>query len=398
MADQNLPIAPAAAPGSAIAVAPALSPDAAAAAARRYDIDWLRVIAVFLLLIYHTTISFQPWGIYISFIQSSQPLELLWLPMAALNIWRIPLLFFVSGMALYLSMRGRSRGVDSGSGSKWGLFFGRRALRLMLPYMFGIFAIVPLQFLLFQAYYKQELTYLAHPSHLWYLNNVHIYGLLLALPAIWFMKQSRLTAALHRLMAALRRLLDRAPMSIYLFVLPFMAEAVFVPLISPDFNFSIYAFTLHGWVIGFIAFASGFVAVALGDSFRRALSRMKLPCLLIALGLYLLRLLLFELEGPNALVAVESLSWIFALIGFTTSLNRSSPLLCYLRPAVYPIYIIHMLFLYLGDYLLLPLKIPTWSQYLLILLFTLGGSLLFYELVRHIRFLCPLFGLRWKKK
>lgn len=368
-ADQNLPIAP---------------------VSRRYDIDWLRVIAIFLLLIYHTAISFQPWGIYISFIQSSQPLESLWVAMAALNVWRIPLLFFVSGMALYFSMRG--------SGSKRGLFFGRRALRLMLPYLFGIFAIVPLQFLLFQAYYKQELTYLAHPSHLWFLHNIHIYGLLLALPAFWFMKQSRLAAALHRLMAALRRLLDRAPMSIYLFVLPFMAEAVFVPLISPDFDFSNYALTLHGWVIGFIAFASGFVAVALGNSFRRALSRMKLPCLLIAVGLYLLRLLIFELKGPNALVAVESLSWIFALMGFAAGLNRPSPLLRYLSPAVYPIYIIHMLFLYLGDYLLLPLKIPPWPQYFLILLFTLGGSLLFYELVRHIRFLRPLFGLRWKKR
>lgn len=384
-ADQSLPIA-----AGSIPVPATATDSATAAGSRRYDIDWLRVIAIFLLLIYHTAISFQPWGIYISFIQSSQPLESLWVAMAALNVWRIPLLFFVSGMALYFSMRG--------SGSKRGLFFGRRALRLMLPYLFGIFAIVPLQFLLFQAYYKQELTYLAHPSHLWFLHNIHIYGLLLALPAFWFMKQSRLTAALHRLMAALRRLLDRAPMSIYLFVLPFMAEAVFVPLISPDFDFSNYALTLHGWVIGFIAFASGFVAVALGNSFRRALSRMKLPCLLIAVGLYLLRLLIFELKGPNALVAVESLSWIFALMGFAAALNRPSPLLRYLSPAVYPIYIIHMLFLYLGDYLLLPLKIPPWPQYFLILLFTLGGSLLFYELVRHIRFLRPLFGLRWKKR
>ena len=28
---------------------------------RRYDIDWLRVIAIGLLLIYHIAIAFQPW-------------------------------------------------------------------------------------------------------------------------------------------------------------------------------------------------------------------------------------------------------------------------------------------------------------------------------------------------
>ena len=42
---------------------------------RRYDIDWLRVIAIGLLLIYHIGIAFQPWGVFIGFIQSEKPLE-----------------------------------------------------------------------------------------------------------------------------------------------------------------------------------------------------------------------------------------------------------------------------------------------------------------------------------
>ena len=66
---------------------------------RRYDIDWLRVIAIGLLLFYHIGIGFQPWGVFIGFIQSEKPLESLWIPMSMLNIWRIPLLFFVSGFS-----------------------------------------------------------------------------------------------------------------------------------------------------------------------------------------------------------------------------------------------------------------------------------------------------------
>ena len=42
---------------------------------RRYDIDWLRVIAIGLLLVYHIGIGFQPWGVFIKFIQNDQPLE-----------------------------------------------------------------------------------------------------------------------------------------------------------------------------------------------------------------------------------------------------------------------------------------------------------------------------------
>ena len=56
---------------------------------RRYDIDWLRVVAIALLLIYHIAIMFQPWGVFIGFIQSAETSEAIWIPMALLNIWRI---------------------------------------------------------------------------------------------------------------------------------------------------------------------------------------------------------------------------------------------------------------------------------------------------------------------
>ena len=63
---------------------------------RRHDIDWLRVITIGLLLIYHVAIVFQPWGVLIGFIQSNKELSWLWVVMSMLNVWRIPLLFFVS--------------------------------------------------------------------------------------------------------------------------------------------------------------------------------------------------------------------------------------------------------------------------------------------------------------
>ena len=60
---------------------------------RRHEIDWLRVIAIGLLLIYHIAIIFQPWAMLIGFIKSDEPVEALWIPMTMLNVWRIPLLF-----------------------------------------------------------------------------------------------------------------------------------------------------------------------------------------------------------------------------------------------------------------------------------------------------------------
>jgi hypothetical protein len=53
---------------------------------RRYDIDWLRVLALGLLIVYHVVVSFQPWALYLFFIQNDQSLELLWLFMSMINI------------------------------------------------------------------------------------------------------------------------------------------------------------------------------------------------------------------------------------------------------------------------------------------------------------------------
>ena len=64
---------------------------------RRYDIDWLRDFALGLLIVYHISIVFQPWSYFIYFPQSEKPLESIWLVMGLINIWRIPLLFIISG-------------------------------------------------------------------------------------------------------------------------------------------------------------------------------------------------------------------------------------------------------------------------------------------------------------
>ena len=107
---------------------------------RRYDIDWLRVIAIGLLLIYHIAIIFQPWAMFIGFIRSDDALEGLWTPMTMLNVWRIPLLFFVSGMGLYFAMKKRN----------WKQLLIERTKRILLPFVFGILAITPLHFLFFR--------------------------------------------------------------------------------------------------------------------------------------------------------------------------------------------------------------------------------------------------------
>ncbi len=114
---------------------------------RRYDIDWLRVIAIGLLLIYHIAIVFQPWAMFLAFIRSDELSTDLWQPMTLLNVWRIPILFYVSGMGLYFAMRKRN----------WVQLIAERSKRILVPFLFGIVAITPLHMFVFQKYYNIEL-------------------------------------------------------------------------------------------------------------------------------------------------------------------------------------------------------------------------------------------------
>ena len=109
---------------------------------RRYDIDWLRVFALGLLIIYHISIVFQPWAYFIYFPQSEKPIESIWLVMGLINIWRIPLLFIISGMGVYLAMRRRN----------WKELLKDRIIRILLPLIFGSLIIVPIHVYIYQAF------------------------------------------------------------------------------------------------------------------------------------------------------------------------------------------------------------------------------------------------------
>ena len=115
-----------------------------------------------------------------------------------------------------------------------------------------------------------------------------------------------------------------------------------------------------------------------------------------AVILYVTRLVIFQLEAPHYLTAIESCSWIFAVLGFGSRyLNHPGKTLSYLSKAAYPVYILHMIFLYLGSALIMPLEIHVTLKFILVVMVTGIGCFGFYELIiRRIRFIGILFGLK----
>lgn len=185
-----------------------------------------------------------------------------------------------------------------------------------------------------------EHIYFPNLGHLWFLNNILIYVLVLC-PVFFYLKRNPDSILLR----IFKRIL-KFPAALYLITLPFIFEAV---LVAPEQGFETYANTYHGFWLGLLAFITGFFFISIGDTFWQAVGKIKGFALAVAISLFLVRMIFFQIKGPIYLIVIESWSWLFAVFGFGASyLNHPSKKLTYLSKAVYPCYILHMIFLYLA--------------------------------------------------
>ncbi len=351
------------------------------ASQRRYDIDWLRVIAIAILLVFHIMVMFQSYANRVRFIESPVLLEVLRIPLSLSSVIRIPLLFFVSGMGVFFSLQRRS----------WLQLLGERTKRILVPLVFGSLAIVPIHEFIYAKYYSETVTYLPGMGHLWFLANIYMY-VLWSLALFYFAKEIQNS----RFFDLLRSLLDKNPFGVYLLALPYILQSLTIPA---DVPYSLFFDSRVGLLLGMVAFLLGFTIVALGEEAWNAISKIKYYSLGLAAVLYLTRYLVNDAHGPHVLTSIESISWIIAALGLGYRyLNRPSKTLSYLSPAAYPIYIVHMVFLYLGAYVIFPLNLNPWVGLLVISVFTFAGCLFSYEILRRAFFLRPLFGLKGKSK
>ena len=346
---------------------------------RRYDIDWVRVIAIGLLLIYHVAIGFQTWGIMIGFIANEKTWESLWIPMSMLNVWRIPLLFFVSGMGVYFAIQNRD----------WKQLVQERSLRIFVPYLFGMVAIVPISSFIWQYHNGFAISYAPfNPGHLWFLGNILVY-VVFFLPVLYYLKANEN----GKIATWIKKLLSN-PLGLLVVIAAFMAEAI---LVKPN-PYEMYAMTWHGFFLGLLAFFFGFCFVLSGDNFWNMILKWRWLFISAAVLLFIYRLNQFQMRVPGYQLAIESNLWILSVFAFGYKyLNRPSKVLSYLSQAAYPVYIIHMIFLFLGSQLIFPLDLDVHLQFILVLVFTGVGCFVTYEFViRRVKFIRPLFGLRVK--
>jgi len=101
------------------------------ARSRRSDVDWLRIVATYLLFPYHAAMIFNPIPFYhVRNAELSQGMEVFAL---TIGLWHMPLFFLLAGWATVPSLRARGG---------WG-FARERLRRLAVPFVAGCLLVMP---------------------------------------------------------------------------------------------------------------------------------------------------------------------------------------------------------------------------------------------------------------
>jgi len=382
---------------------------------RRHDLDWVRVAAFFLLVLYHTGMYYVTWGWHVKSPFASEALEPF---MVFSSPWRLSLLFLVSGAATAFLFR------SSRTGGKG--FLGPRSWRLLVPLLFGMYVIVTPQsyyqvveqlpggyhegYLAFWARYvahdrsfclPDECLRLPTWNHLWFVAYLWVYTLVAWGLLCWS----------PRAVEAAGRWCERRLTGVGLLLWPSLYLALARlglldkfeqthALVDDWYNHAQY---LPIFLLG--------LAIAHRDAVWDALHRQRRIALTLALAGYAFLVWYFYGSGysdapgheppwqlrdfQRAVWAVFQWTIIAAILGFARGIAfRDTPALRYLREAVFPVYILHQTVIVVLAHDAKPLGLHPAVEGPLLVLATFALCFLGFEIVRRVRWLRPLFGLK----
>ena len=361
---------------------------------RRADIDWIRIAAFGVLILYHVGLVYAPWDWHV---HSPHTVPGLGLAALVTNPWRLTLLFMVSGIALRFMVR-RTPPTQA---------IGQRLRRLVPPLLFGILVLVPPQSWI-EALEKGSFS---GSLGTWWLSEFSPAGLRDGVPLnhIWFVLYITVysvaalaLASASRVFSWLETLLARLLGGPGLLVIPMIYLALLRLWIFPSEGLTNHITDdPYNHAMSFGVFLTGFL-LALRDDVWTRFEGLRWTSLVVAIvSLPALIALSQPVDQPpsspaNLVFAVYQWATICAVLGFGSRHLRSAdgPALRYLTDAVFPCYLAHQTLLVIAAHLLIPWGLPVGVEAGLLVLITVGGSLAVYEIIRRSGPLRPLWGLR----
>jgi peptidoglycan/LPS O-acetylase OafA/YrhL len=354
-------------------------------AERRPDLDWLRVGAVYLLLVFHTAKVFDRTPFY--HLKNPEQSTALTVFTSGVHQWHMPLLFVLAGWSISPSLDRRSRRA----------FLRERRLRLLVPLGFACATMMPvIKYVemrhldhLRQGFFEFLPTFYSRFdrftwAHLWFLAYLFTFTRLY-LPLFERLRRSRLSFDHLR------------PGFLYLPLVPLALIQLTLRARWPGYqnlyddwaNFAYYSLFL---LIGF--------ALGRWPEIERAVHRESRRAAVIGLGALALLVPLFararaphaglslEWLGGQTLTAIAGYCTVLGLLGFAARrLRFSNRALAYLRDSQMPVYVLHQLAVVLIAAFVITLPLSIAAKYTLVLLAATTTTVGTYHLLvrRHPR-------------
>lgn len=367
---------------------------------RRYGLDWLRIGAFALLILYHVGMFFVPWGWHV---KAAATVEWAVWPMMAVNPWRLMLLFAISGVV--------SRTLLARLASPRA-FAASRSARLVVPLLAGVVLFVAPQpwfelrgrgaydagfahFWLHDYFEFGSRRGLVLPTwnHLWFVAYLWAYSMGLAgLAALPSGTRERLQRGFDRLFTGWR-----------LVVLPIAWLAAARLVLHPVFGETHallddpYAHAIYGFAFFFgVALARSAAAWETILAHWRALAGLAVVACAAMFAAHGAGAGMPLREAGVALArAVLAWSAILALLGFAQErLHHDGPVRRYLTEAIFPYYIVHQTIIVAAGFWLKQAGAEPGLAFGVILLTTVLGCALTHEIGRRVTWLRPLLGLK----
>ena len=165
---------------------------------RRYDIDWLRIAAVLLLIPFHTARVFNPAEQF--YAKNGVLSDALQRFIMFVQPWHMSLLFCLAGAGSWFALGFRSGG----------RYAGERLKRLIVPFLFGLVVLIPPpqyvgmltntdaerswweQYVYFWTHWENPDNYVGwwSPGHLWFILFLFVYSMIALALFLWLRKGS----------------------------------------------------------------------------------------------------------------------------------------------------------------------------------------------------------------
>ncbi|MFZ6801003.1 acyltransferase family protein [Undibacterium sp. Di24W] len=382
---------------------------------RRNDLELLRIVALFILIFYHTGMLYvSGWGFHY---KSEYQSEMVANWMLLVNPWRMSLLWLISGVALRHALH------------KYGAWHSlqQRCVRLLLPLLFGVLVVVPPQLYIemagkaqlpsdlsywdfYQAFwhlkdplfaqYKSGILPHMDVNHLWYLRELWKFSLLLiVVHFFWKSLSLRFPLAIASVENRMKHVFAMSWQGAAYSGLLIAALVVLDIVHLDDRNNTGFLFLLAGY------------ALASTSSFWQHVFENRKGYLIAAGVFYVLLLCVYNflalVPERNAWPWVDPVSaivyrsyggfCIMAALGYARYFGEQFQQFSQRwSEAVLPVYVVHQSLILIAAYCLKPYTVGAWLEPILVITFTCVTSCLIYYVVARINILRVCFGLKWK--